>query len=69
MIDPLQSEFDLHVSKRSATAERPEQYLIGVWEGAQIRGLCHIADINEAMAVLRKTLESAGRPVAVEQQR
>jgi hypothetical protein len=69
MIDPLQSEFDLHVAKRSATAERPEQYLIGVWEGAQIRGLCHVADIDEAMVVLRKTLESAGRSAVVEQRR
>jgi hypothetical protein len=65
MADISCSEFDLHIAKRLATADRPDQYLIGVWDGATIRGLCHVADIDEAIAVLRLTLESAGRSVAV----
>ncbi len=70
MADISYSEFDLHVAKRLVTANKPDQYLIGVWDGAKtIRGLCYVADIDEAVAVFRKTLESAGRRTCIEQRR
>ncbi len=65
----MHSEFDLHIAKRLATSDKPEQYLIGVWDGTKIRGLCCVAGIDEAVAVLREALESAGRDTPVPQRR
>jgi hypothetical protein len=59
------SEFDLHVWKRPANEDRPDQYTIGVWDGQQIRSLCHIAPIEAAVHTLRNVLETAGQPAAV----
>jgi hypothetical protein len=61
----LHSEFDLHVWKRPADGSRPDQYTIGVWDGQQIRGLCHIASIEGALETLRHALETAGQTAAV----
>jgi hypothetical protein len=69
MEDFLHSEFDLHIAKRLATADKPDQYLIGVWDGTTIRGLCYVADIDEAVAVFRRTLESAGCRTRLSQRR
>jgi hypothetical protein len=62
------SEFDLHVWKRPANGDRPDQYTIGVWDGQQIRSLCHIAPIEAAIQTLRNVLETAGQPAAVAEQ-
>lgn len=62
------SEFDLHVWKKPATGNRPDQYTIGVWDGQQIRGLCHIAPIEGALQTLRHVLETAGQPAALTEQ-
>jgi hypothetical protein len=62
------SEFDLHVWKRPANEDRPDQYTIGVWDGQQIRSLCHIAPIEAAIQTLRNVLETAGQPAAVAEQ-
>jgi hypothetical protein len=62
------SEFDLHVWKRPAAGNRPDQYTIGIWDGQQIRSLCHIAPIEIAVQALRQALETAGQPVALAEQ-
>lgn len=62
------SEFDLHVLKRPANGSRPDQYTIGVWDGQQIRSLCHIAPIEVAVQALRQALEAAGQPAALAEQ-
>lgn len=62
------SEFDLHVWKKPATGSNPDQYTIGVWDGQQIRSLCHIAPIESALQTLRHALETAGQPAALAEQ-
>jgi hypothetical protein len=62
------SEFDLHVWKRPGDGGTPDQYTIGVWDGQQIRSLCHIAPIEGAIQTLRHVLETAGQPVALTEQ-
>jgi hypothetical protein len=68
MPDIPHSEFDLHVWKRPANGGRPDQYTIGVWDGQQIRSLCHIAPIEVALQALRQALETAGQPAALAEQ-
>jgi hypothetical protein len=62
------SEFDLHVWKKPGAGSRPDQYTIGVWDGQQIRSLCHIAPIEVAVQALRQALEAAGQPAALAEQ-
>jgi hypothetical protein len=63
-----QFEFDLHVWKRFAVGNRPDQYTIGIWDGQQIHSLCHIAPIEDAVQTLRQVLETAGQPAALTEQ-
>ena len=65
MADLSHSEFDLHVWKRPGIGGRPDVYTIGVWDGQQIRSLCHIEPIDAALATLRDALETAGHAAPV----
>jgi hypothetical protein len=67
MADNSCSEFDLHIWKRAGICGRPDVYTIGVWDGQQIRSLCHIAPIEAALATLRQVLENAGHAAPVPQ--
>lgn len=61
----LHPELDLHVWKRAGADDKADLYTIGVWDGDQIRSLCHNAPIERALAILRETLENAGRSAPV----
>jgi len=67
MADTLHREFDLHVWKKRSTDGEEDLYTIGVWDGNQIKSLCHIAPIEIALAILRNALETAGKPASARQ--
>jgi hypothetical protein len=67
MADLPDREFDLHVWKKCGDDGEADVYIIGVWDGDQIRTLCHIEPLESALATVRRTLENAGKPTPIPQ--
>jgi hypothetical protein len=54
------AEFGLHIFKRRAGETGVELYTIGVWEGTQLRAICHDACLECALTAIRCEMEKAG---------
>jgi hypothetical protein len=51
----------LHVYKKIGQNGDPDLYLIGVWEGADLKAICHLQPLETVMDTLRERLSSAGK--------
>lgn len=67
MPERIHSEFDLHIWKSVGDHGRPDLYTIGVWQGMEIKSLCHIAQLEDALGILREALKKAGCSVSTAQ--
>ncbi len=61
MLSP-NSDFAVHIHRKSSTANHQNLYTVGVWQGTCLHAICHIEPIENALLALRRFFEQDDEP-------